>query len=300
MKKLSLLAIAVLLAGCGGEPDSFRESDTHFRVIKESLYNRIIVERYDDIVSLQFRVGSGDRRQSTIDLSQPTRLVIPYTQTMLAAAFVQPAPKRILQVGLGGAALNRFLVEAFPAATIKTVELDGEVLAAAEKYMGYKPGPRDEVVVEDGRSFLKRNKSTWDWILLDAFRGGAVPLHLKSREFYEVVRDRLAPGGVAVLNLHRGNRLFDSDLATLRAVFPQVHLFPVPETGNTIALAYVDDTKLSEKLAEDVDGRPDLLTGYLRDVSGQYRGEAEIRPKAQVLTDDFMPAEFLQEQKTGE
>ena len=71
-------------------------------------------------------------------------------------------------------------------------------------------------------------------IALDAFYSDAVPFHLTTVEFVELVRERLAPGGVLVANVVgalRGpaSKLFRSLIRTYRAVFPTVLVHPVFE-----------------------------------------------------------------------
>ncbi len=295
MKRLLLTLAILALAGC----DSRHEDEEHhangdFRVTRESLYNRINVEKKGTEVDMKFRDGSRAQRQSAVDLADPERLIIPYTRTMLAAALVQPAPRSILQIGLGGGALNRFLAATLPGTTIRTAELDGDVLAMAEKYMAFKPTGRDQVTVEDGRTFLKRDREKYDWIFLDAFRSGHVPLHLKSREFYELVRAHLAPGGVVAANTVHGTRLYDSDLATFLSVFPEVHVFRVTGKGNAIILCFNEPRPDWPTLPAHL---PDAIRPHVENALTEYTGPADAHG-AQVLTDDFIPAESLQEQRS--
>ncbi len=291
---LKILTACLVLCGCEDRArEPFQESATKFRVVRESLYNQVVVERDGDVVDLRFRSGRKVPRQTAVDLSNPERLVIPYTRTMLAAALVQPKPRRILQIGLGGGAMNRYLRRTFPGAHLTTAELDATVRDLAVEYMGFRPDDSDVVVIEDGRAFVRSNRSTWDWILVDAYTGGSVPPHLKTKEFYTLLKDRLAPGGVVALNLHRGNKLFASDQATLKAVFPEVHLFEVAGTGNVVALAF--DGGPEDFRGADLSGFAGSLKDHLVAVGKDYRGEAEAG--AAVLTDDFAPAEFLQQQK---
>ncbi len=292
--RLTILGFCLALGGCEDRARGpFEESPTKFRVVRESLYNQVVVERDGDIVDLKFRSGRAVPRQTAVDLSNPERLVIPYTRTMLAAALVQPEPGRILQLGLGGGAMNRYLRRVFPGAHLTTAELDATVRDMAVEFMGFQPGERDVVVIEDARAFLRSRSETWDWILVDAYSGGSVPPHLKTKEFYELLKARLAPGGVVALNLHAGNRLFASDQATLKAVFPSVGLFAVPGTGNVVALAWKGESK--EFRASDLAGFSGTLREILAAVAQDFSGEAAVG--AAVLTDDFAPAEFLQQQK---
>ena len=58
-------------------------------------------------------------------------------------------------------------------------------------------------IESDGRVYLNRNKDLYDLILFDAYRELGVPFHLLTREFYTLVKKRLAPGGVMAAQRHR-------------------------------------------------------------------------------------------------
>lgn len=61
--------------------------------------------------------------------------------------------------------------------------------------------------------------------MLDAFHGSYIPFHLLTRQFYELVKQRLTPGGAAIFNIHEGTLLHVSSIVTLRAVFQTVDLY---------------------------------------------------------------------------
>ena len=61
---------------------------------------------------------------------------------------------------------------------------------------------------------------------MDAYRELGVPFHLLTREFYTLVKNWLAPGGVMATNITGNTKLYLSTLATLRAVFPLVEVYP--------------------------------------------------------------------------
>lgn len=287
--RLTALFLTALLGltSCGDAHEQpYHESPTRFRIVRESPFNHIIVERRDNIAELRFRVGDRSMRQTVVDLTDPLRLMLPYYRSMLAGAFAQPQPRRILQIGLGGAALNRFLVRTFPEAEMVTVEIDPEVLAVAEEYMGYHRSDRDRVVIADGRAFVERARGMWDWILVDAYGGGSPPRHLRTREFYALLRDRLAPGGVAVFNLHGTVPWHEADKATLLSAFPHVHLFSSRGAGNVVALAFADGS-IGERLAasgrrQHFDMAPPL-SSHLHALSGEYRGPAHAA--GDIVTD---------------
>ena len=53
---------------------------------------------------------------------------------------------------------------------------------------------------EDARPWLRRSGGGYDAIFVDAYRQPYIPFYLATEEFFSLVRDRLAPGGVVVVN----------------------------------------------------------------------------------------------------
>ena len=265
----------------------------------DTIYNSLTVEKRASIVELRARSRRGEYLESAVDLRDPLKLVVPYTRTLYAALFLQPAPRRALMIGLGGAGFHRLFAAAYPAAELRTVELDPKVFELCQTRLGFNPTDRTPVTIMDGRLFVKRDQSRWDWIILDAFRGGYVPPHLKTLEFYRECAARLSEHGVFVANLHSGTQLHFSDLRTISEVFPQVVIFRTAIAGNVIACAVnykVPDITdpAAWPPAEDL-ARPEFA-GRL-DLAA-IRGERADPPRAQmrearVLTDDFAPVEFL-------
>ena len=89
--------------------------------------------------------------------------------------------------------------------------------------------PRLHLYHEDARPFLRRIDASYDVISVDAYRQPYIPFYLTTEEFFETVRDRLAPGGVLIVNV--GHPEGQDDLekvltATIGEVFPNVHARP--------------------------------------------------------------------------
>ncbi|HEX4930815.1 MAG TPA: fused MFS/spermidine synthase, partial [Gaiellaceae bacterium] len=207
----------------------------------------------------------------------------------------------------GGSAPKRAWRD-FPDMRIDVVELDPEVVAAAYTYFAVPRDPRLHVEVEDGRRFLAANEGPWDAIVVDAFYSDSIPFHLATREFLELARSRLAPGGLVAANIigavkGRDSRLFRSMLRTYRAVFPTVNVHPVLEAGgadlegirNIILVAGDGAAPSKEFLLErwrDVrrssPGAPDLAAAI------RGRVDAPISTAdVPVLTDDYAPTDAL-------
>jgi spermidine synthase len=269
----------------------------------DTLYNSLTVEKRGTVVELRARSRGSVYLESAVDLSDPLRLVVPYTQTLYAGLFVEPNPKRVLMIGLGGAGFHRVFAHAFPDSLLQSVELDEKVFELCQSRLGFKPTANTPVAIMDGRLFVKRDKAKWDWLILDAFRGGFVPPHLKTAEFYRECAAHLSDHGVFITNLHPNSKLYASDLKTLQSVFPQVMLFQTKVRLNVIAIAVnyqtpsIADERTwgpSPELLKRLDGRVDLEW-----VRGERIDFPKIEHDAKVLTDDFAPVEFLDAVKTN-
>ena len=84
------------------------------------------------------RVG----RQSCMDMRHPDRIVMNYPQMMLGALFVNPAPRSVLIIGLGGGTIPRALRELLPEARIDVVEIDPAVVRVAAAISISRPATR--------------------------------------------------------------------------------------------------------------------------------------------------------------
>ncbi len=256
-------------------------------------------------MELRARARGSEALESAVNLADPLRLEVAYTRSLYGALFLQPQPKRVLMIGLGGAGFHRLFSAAYPDSLLQTVELDPMVFELCRARMQFKPTPQTPVTIMDGRMFVKRDKQQWDWLILDAFRGGFVPPHLKTEEFYRECAARLSERGVFISNLHATTELYYSDLKTIQAVFPQVVLLNTDGRGNVIALA----VKYREPVITDPTKWP--TTAALQNAAFAGRLDldairAEHIPiptkklgKARVLSDDFSPVEFLDTLKTN-
>jgi spermidine synthase len=125
-----------------------------------------------------------------------------------------------------------------PRTRVDAVEIDPELTKIGYRWFGLPRAIR--VHHEDARPFLRRHDDTrWDAILVDAYRQPYIPFYLVTKEFFQLVRDRLTPGGVVVVNVGHPKRNDDLEkvmTATMRSVFPAVRRDPAEPT-NTILVA---------------------------------------------------------------
>jgi len=120
----------------------------------------------------------------------------------------QPLSVGVLGLGAGSLAARSRSGDRF-----RFYELDPQVERVARRYFTYLDDAAGEVevVLGDGRLSLEREERAgeppWDVLVLDAFTGDAVPVHLLTAEAFDLYRRRLAPGGV--IAAHISNRHVD-------------------------------------------------------------------------------------------
>ena len=215
-------------------PTSAEGYDLVYR--KDTAYHRLAV--MDDLDTRYLRFSSSF--QSGMWLKDPFATRFTYTDYFDLGLAYNPSTRKVLFIGLGGGSAPKRMWRDFPRLRIQVAELDPEVVKVAYRYFRLPRSNRLSVTVQDGRRFLASDDRKWDLIALDAYYADSVPFHLTTREFLELVRDRLNPGGVVVVNAIgavRGSssKLLRAFYRTYRSVFPTVTVHPVFEGGDDAA-----------------------------------------------------------------
>jgi len=77
--------------------------------------------------------------QGAMRLSRPDAIELEYVQMMMMWTLFQDAPKHIVQLGLGSAALTKFCHQRFPGARVTAVELNPNVIAICHEISVCRP-----------------------------------------------------------------------------------------------------------------------------------------------------------------
>jgi spermidine synthase len=124
---------------------------------------------------------------------------------------------------------------------------------------------------------------------------------MMTKEFYELVRSRLTPHGVAAFNTLPSSKLFDSTVRTLKLAFDNLDFFDSGERlrafSNVIVVARRD--RLTEDATLRIAAAAQARYHFRFDVRRllvERRIEAPNPVKGEVLTDDFAPADYLDAQ----
>jgi spermidine synthase len=277
---------------------AFAQDSRNLLESKESLYNNIYVYEQSPYVSMTFGHNRRIYTESVYNTRDDRDMPVEYTRFMTASLMYAKEVHSILEIGFGGGRTSWYLHRYLPSVQVTSVELDPTVIELAKKYFGIKEEPNFQIVNRDGRLFLSESKDRYDLVLIDAYRGPFVPFHLLTKEFYQIVKDHLADGGVVAQNVEPSTMLFDSAVKTINTVFPQLDFYRAD--GNIVTVAYDGAERKAEDLAGQARDR-DKAYGFrysLMEMLAQRRhvqiaGGGLIDPNAKVLTDDFAPVETL-------
>ncbi|HXN24098.1 MAG TPA: fused MFS/spermidine synthase [Candidatus Dormibacteraeota bacterium] len=191
-----------------------------------------------------------------------------------------------LRIGVVGLGIGTLAAYGRKGDSIRFYEINPEVIRLATKsayftYIRDSPAKVD-VISGDGRISLERElqrgeEHDLDVLAIDAFSGDAIPVHLLTKEAFEIYLQRLkSPGGI--LAIHVSNRFLDLK----RVVFRAAEEFGIPcvwvQSERTDALTSNSDWML---LSHD--------STFLKSTDIQEsRGiESPRAPRARLWTDDY-------------
>jgi spermidine synthase len=158
------------------------------------------VVEHEGIRSLHFTHGEV---QSSMRVDKPCELLVDYTRTMMGFLLLNPRPRRITMIGLGGGSLAKFCHRHLPLACLTVVENNPEVIALRREFAVPEDDARFSVLTDDGALHVATAApASVDVLLVDGFDRDGQPPQLCSRDFYDACFRALAPGGLLVVNLH--------------------------------------------------------------------------------------------------
>jgi spermidine synthase len=180
--------------------------------------------------------------QGAMHLRQPARLVLSYTEQMMAwLLFLELKPHEIVgQLGLGAGALTRYCYR-YLENPLVVIERNAKVIAACEQYFRLPRNGRVDVVLADAQDWVQNasNANRLSVLMVDLYDAQASGPVCDSREFYQGCADTLLAPGVLCVNLFGQHASFERNIEHLKQVFGQRLLFlPPVEQGNQIVLAF--------------------------------------------------------------
>jgi spermidine synthase len=279
-----LVATAAIAALLVIPPGAVKSSDGEILYEVESPYQYVQVVEEDGVRRLYLNEGIAVHsvwREDTV-------LTGGVWDAFLAVpALLEGEPRRVAILGNAGGTVARAFGEFWPKTVVDGVEIDPAVSEAGRRYLGMDDNPQLEVHDADARPFLRRTDERYDLVYIDAYHQPYVPFYLATKEFFELVRERLAPGGIVALNVATvpGDRRLEDGLAgTLATVFPLVRTWPALRF-NHIVIGFADDRPV------EVYDYPFELMEVV-ELLGRDLGPP-VEPADEPWSDDLAPVEWV-------
>lgn len=141
-----------------------------------------------------FGASANVTEQSSMDLLYPARLVFHYERLMSLAFALGTERQSALLLGVGGAAMWRFVRAYVPDCAPTLIEADASVATIARRWFHLRQPP----VIDTAQRYLAGTGERFDAVLVDLY-DSAGPADL-DKAFWERCLDALAPGGCLAAN----------------------------------------------------------------------------------------------------
>jgi len=127
-----------------------------------------------------FGTGAQVTEQSSMDLLYPARLVFHYERLMSLALAMSRRSVNALLLGLGGAAMWRFIRAYLPDCSPTLVDADETIVAIARRWFYLK----QSVVLDTAQRFVAGTRAQYDVILVDLYDADETIVAIARRWFY--------------------------------------------------------------------------------------------------------------------
>jgi spermidine synthase len=207
--------------------------------------------------------------------------------TYPTVALLAPKVERVAMLGNAAGTAARAFAHFYPGVKMDGVELDPAVSDAGRRYFEMGKTPGLTVHDLDARAFLRKTEAKYDVIIVDAYRPPYVPFYLATKEFFELVKDHLSPGGVVALNVAStpdDHRLAEEIGGTLATVMPTRAWQPL--RFNQIVIG----TNAPAQVVGAAKPGPPELQPLRNDLDENQR---PVGPSGDPWTDDRAPVEWI-------
>ena len=191
-------------------------------VFNEQVGGRTIIVREDASWRWLMLAANGERLgrdtplQSVMRKDSPALLVLPYMQCLCLPLCwsILPSQPRVLHLGLGGGAIDRFLLHNRLVSSLVTVESEAELFRVCRNHFALDACTDASHRLETATAldFLNGCTERFDWIVCDIHDGSGLPDDMLDSQFYARLDECLDNSGVVCFNIADRR---DQRLATL-------------------------------------------------------------------------------------
>lgn len=172
------------------------------RVMVRNFYGGLrVVDRDGSRILVHGVINHGTQLLDPAKRMTPTAYFGVGTGVQLAIDAVRKPGQKVGIIGLGAGTLAAY---GRPGDTYRFYELNPQVLDLAKSQFTFlkESQAKVDVVLGDGRLALEREApQNYDVLVIDAFSGDSIPVHLLSREAFQLYLRHLRPGGILALHI---------------------------------------------------------------------------------------------------
>lgn len=219
-----------------------------------------------------FGAGAQVTEQSSMDLLYPARLVFHYERLMSLSFAMNARSINALLLGVGGAAMWRFMRAYIPDCAATLVDSDETIVATARRWFYLK----QPVVLEAAQRFLAGSSTRYDVILVDLYGPGG-PAEI-DEAFWARCLDALAPGGCLANNW--------ADFAVNPKVRPMADSLSAAARARGLEPIFVTRRGFRDNLVQYVPTMPQIRADCVTDVLERLVRERHIPDRGRGILEN--------------
>lgn len=231
--------------------------------------------------------------------TRPDMLIYHYLQAIdeIVQKYYEQKTEKLNWFFAGGGAytLPRAVRAMYPQAEVTVAEIDPVVTSMAAEFMNVE-FDSIKVIHRDARMVLPEYpEQHFDVIVGDVYHDVSLPYHLATKEYAQMVRSRLKPDGIYMMNILDADYdpiLVKSIFKTLQTEFRYVNLWLEEKSKSELRQTFV----ISASNHHDVPQRIMSSRGFNRSwtrINDKIAQHGEPMTGLPVLTDDYVPVERL-------
>ncbi len=207
--------------------------------------------------------------------------------------------QRVAVIGLAAGTVPRQLSTIYGPIVIDGVEIDPAIADVGRRFFHMDEVPNLNVIIQDGRYFMRTTTQMYDLIGVDAYHQPYIPAQLTTVEFFQEAYDHLNERGVMLLNAgHTATdfRLLNALGTTMQQVFPSVYVIDIPYQEGW---AVVNSLLVGTKQPTHIDNFAANARAATNELLKEIAAGSLVRVFAEtgiVFTDDRAPVEYVTDQ----
>ena len=189
-----------------------------------------------------------------MSLKEPCLPLVPYVRSMLIAQMLKPEATKVLNLGLGTGAIERYIGEVYSQVKLTTVEISQTRLEQTKRFFHLVPSSSSSIVVQDASKFISRKIPEQDIIYCDLFDVRSNYNTIFSNDFVTKLWEKLSKNGLIAINyvLEDQKKLINT-LVILRKIFAVTAIIDIEDHANIVILAFKTDKSDSESIKFNID-----------------------------------------------